>query len=356
MAERMFTAHQVSEQSIVVFCDNKLSAPAPKKQGIEISSVDSLQELRAAIRLLDTGAWRGTTLVGGYAESSVTKECQEVLSEISNRLDTATLGDIFNIRIGLVTGANRFFVVNQSTACVSELPETILVPVIAGSEELVGLSVTREDLVRTRNANERCLLVDTSREKQISRRTNKYLASFPTEERLCNATFAKRQPWHRTNDNLIPDAFMSYMTHNGPKIALNRAKTTSTNAVHRAFRKPHIDNATTKLAAISLAGTYSQLSAELRGRTYGDGVLKLEPSELRRIDVICPLRTSETNINKAYKALDTLYRARRYADAQHFADYFLLSSLSRDARGRYIRVLSNALAALRKLRAPGRKL
>lgn len=349
MSERMFTEHQVSEQSVIVLCDRRRGVESDAVH-IEVASVDNLHELQQALRTLQTQNWQGSTLQHGYAETSLTDECRDVIRDVEKTVTIAQLGSFVDVRIGLVTGANRFFVLNQSSADAHKLPDSVLVPIVTSSAELIGLAVKSSDLSRARRLNERCLLLDTARRSKLSPAVARYLRTFPPAERKQNVTFAKRDPWHRVNDQRVPDAFFSYMTHRGPKMAMNTARTTSVNAVHRIFRMATTTDHHLKLLAISTASTFSQLSAELCGRTYGDGVLKLEVSEMRRMKVICPKNIGQNDIASVFKELERQYRKQEVQNARDLADDFLLRDYPRTTRATHRRVLTEALEALRETR------
>ena len=72
--------------------------------------------------------------------------------------------------------------------------------------------------------------------------------------------------------------------------------------------------------------TFSQLSAEIEGRTYGAGVLKHEPSEATNIRMIMPTNTAFEDINHTATAIDRLLRRREFDEAQHKADTLIFGT------------------------------
>lgn len=74
------------------------------------------------------------------------------------------------------------------------------------------------------------------------------------------------------------------MAHKYPRLVVNQARAINTNSLH-SVRLRNVD------PTAFVAGFYNSmtlLSCELLGRVYGEGVLKLEPSELRNILVVNP--------------------------------------------------------------------
>jgi adenine-specific DNA-methyltransferase len=77
----------------------------------------------------------------------------------------------------------------------------------------------------------------------------------------------------------VPDGFLFRQIYDFPRVVLNRAGATSTDTIHRLRAK----QATPERV---VANTYSWLtaaSAEIEGRSYGGGVLELEPTEAERL-------------------------------------------------------------------------
>jgi hypothetical protein len=75
--------------------------------------------------------------------------------------------------------------------------------------------------------------------------------------------------------------------------------------------------------ALGTLSSFSQLSAELVGRSYGGGVLKLEPSELKRLRV--PLVPS-TITKVLAKHVNFLLRQGKHAEATSAVDDALIEA------------------------------
>jgi hypothetical protein len=74
----------------------------------------------------------------------------------------------------------------------------------------------------------------------------------------------------------VPDAFLLRQIHDAPRIVRNDAGATCTDTIHRVRVRPGVEAGV--LAAASLS-SLTLAFAELRGRSYGGGVLELEPTE-----------------------------------------------------------------------------
>ena len=59
-----------------------------------------------------------------------------------------------------------------------------------------------------------------------------------------------------------------------------------------------------KAVVLSLHSSFSQLSAEFEGSAYGSGVLKLEPSEVKRLRLLLPEKLEAEPLYKCFVAAE----------------------------------------------------
>jgi len=178
-----------------------------------------------------------------------------------------------------------------------------------------------------------------------------YLASMPRTLRRTNVTFGKREPWYGVDDGFIPEAFLSYMHHDGPRLIINSAGINCLNSIHRLTFK-NISPLQKLLAAVSLQTTLSQLSAELVGRTYGGGILKHEPQEAGQILLAFPLDLPERDVRATARLVDRLLRAGKRDQAREAADSLILNPQSFAKTCEELVILRSALVHARERRRP----
>ena len=88
-----------------------------------------------------------------------------------------------------------------------------------------------------------------------------------------------RPTWYAVPSVWNPDGFLFRQIYDFPRVVLNQAGATSTDTIHRLSAK-------TSPPERVIANTYTWLtaaSAEIEGRSYGGGVLELEPTEAERL-------------------------------------------------------------------------
>jgi hypothetical protein len=317
-SERLFLDQGTEERTIILLCDNFL---ADSGNTINIYSVDKVTEINRITDVIDK-----KQVFVNYKSTVLKKNntFDNLLHKISEYKEVVNLGDIFIARIGLVTGANNFFILNESKSKSFNIPEENLTPILHKFKQTKCLNFTNDDYSDLMKYDELCLLVDVH-ETSISNATDSYLNSFPENKKLENRTFKKRSPWYKINDKKIADGFIPYMHHNGPRLVINRANITSTNSIHRLFLKKG-DATFLMLIAMSMLSTFSQLSAEICGRSYGSGVLKHEIGELAKIKIYTPLTANDDDIKDLFFYLDSLIRSNRLDEARHIADDFFYRS------------------------------
>lgn len=285
----------------------------------------------------------------------------ELYQKLVLQENTISLGDVFDVRIGIVSGANDFFIMDRDQWKKHQLPNNRESYILTRFKDTKGLTFTKNDLNKMLKSGNKNIFLDTSQFKKIPKSVQSFLDHFPVD-RLETTTFKRRisKPWHHFNDKQIPDAFLPYMNNDGPRVAINTAKVNSTNSVHRLFYTQNYGKILTKdivlkEIAISMLSTFSQLSAELEGRTYGAGVLKHEPSEAKKIKLIfrgSAKPEDKNTIIETFNAINKSLREDNRQQAQMLADEFVLSNISVGKRNKILEELSSGLALMRTKRSP----
>lgn len=202
------------------------------------------------------------------------------LDHLQERGLLVPLGEVGKANIGFVSGANEYFVVTPEEAARWRLPETSLRSALIRARQIPGLQITPADMSQVRSQGERCLLWLPG--ERLSRFERDYVRR---GEELGYAERYKcrvRSPWYRVPGVAAPDAFLTYMSDVVPRLCLNRAQAVSSNTLHN-IRLPRIPAALRKAFVTAFYNSATLLSCERVGRSYGGGVLKLEPREADRI-------------------------------------------------------------------------
>lgn len=325
--ERLFLTEGTEENSVMLFAEGW-------KQGTEedtltVGYAETLSDLSRILDDWKNNQWKGATSNDRIGVSLMTSRTRSVINAIEGEYRIDYLGNIADIKIGIVTGANRFFILDKNGIEQNHLQKDDFDFVLPKFRVAKGLRLTKQDFEDAYQRGERCLLVKPSTGDGLNERVEAYFSTFDKEKKASNATFKKREDWRDPDDPYKPDAFFPYMHQSGPRLVLNEAAVNSTNTVHRVYFKPGLfeerDSDLVKMAvSISLLSTYSQLSAELQGRIYGSGVLKHEPSDVRRIKIVIPSTRSKAGVCAVFNRIDAHLRDGELEKAEDEANRFVL--------------------------------
>ena len=320
LGDRIFLSEGTEERTVLLLC----SGYGQSSDRLEIGYCESIVDLAGSLyQDNQVGGFAGVAFprIGDFEDQHEQSNFYRIFTQ---RSDVVDLGQLCKVLIGTVTGANWFFVISKSQAENKGITSECLRPILSKFGHLSGLELTTDDVTLLCEKDKRCLLFYVQNEEQTSDKAVAYMATFPEETRKKNRTFQRRQNrWLAADDGRIPDGFFSYMTHDGPRLVINDAKVNSTNSIHRVYFAENISPIIRKLVVISLCTTFSQLSAEIEGRSYGSGVLKIEPSEAKKIKLILPEGKMEEEINLVFTQMDLCFRSGEQDQARILADQFI---------------------------------
>jgi hypothetical protein len=347
LGERIFRSEGAEEHSVILLADGwNTESPC---EDLRVGYVPSLEDLELTIQNWEDGDWRGKDYNSRIGVAFMGPRVTNAVRRVEDACTVRRLGDVVeDVKIGIVTGDNRFFVIDHSEAEEHELEDRDWKYIFAKSKVSDGISVTQQDFEDACQSDERCLLVDGKGE--VSEQLEKYFDQKSEDEIESNVTFGKREDWRLPDDGNEPDAFFTYMQSLGPRLILNQAGVNSTNTIHRVYFGNGIDGIERKALAVSLLSTFSRLSAEVEGRTYGSGVLKLEIGETRQLQFILPSNTEEKAVKEAYQAVDTHLRNERLDEAEERANDFVFRGTLQRKRTEIIQALKTGLRNARNRR------
>jgi adenine-specific DNA-methyltransferase len=75
-----------------------------------------------------------------------------------------------------------------------------------------------------------------------------------------------------------PTLLFTYMSHISPRIIANEADVTMVNSMHGVTLNEDAPDALRATLPILACNSVTRLGAEVRGRAYGGGILKMEPN------------------------------------------------------------------------------
>ena len=184
------------------------------------------------------------------------------------------------IEVGIVTGRNEFFVLSSEQAVANGL-ERYTTPLVSRSAQLKGSRIGTADWNALAADGHRVHLLNISREQasRLGARVRSYIEDGERKQFHLGYKCSIRTPWYLVPSVWIPDGFAFRQIYDFPRFVLNLSDATSTDTIHRFRSKGARPERV-------IANTYTWLSAasaEIEGRSYGGGVLELEPTEAERL-------------------------------------------------------------------------
>jgi len=207
-----------------------------------------------------------------------------------------TIGSLFEIRRGIATGANRFFILNREKARDLGLPDEFLVPILPSARYISDDCIEADEegwpLVLPRLVLLRC---DVPRHavRQLSPALDEYLRSGEASGLTHRYLLRKRKPWYRQEFRPPAPVLCTYMGRRKTSAPIfrflrNYSKATAANVYLMLYPKPCLGEIELKRPGV-LDRVFSSLQRSSdeefldEGRTYGGGLNKVEPRELARL-------------------------------------------------------------------------
>lgn len=287
-----------------------------------------------------------------WLRSALNQGALELYSEIESSERVAPLRSYCSILIGVVTGCNRFFIIRESERRLLRIPRRLVSPILNRAKYLQGLTFNESDFRRLASKDVPAELLAVGRRERLPLEVRRYLSQ--GRKKKINEAYkcSSRKRWYCLDGIRSPQAFLHYMSASLPHIVLNNSSATCTNTVHQLHWKTTLSSDDRKRVSLASISTLFQLSAELNGRSYGGGVLKLEPSEAGKLLLVSPQQMPQ-DVAAHFSRVDYLLRSGQRETAIALADKYVLSralGLSRTD----VSTLRDALDFLVSLRLPGR--
>jgi adenine-specific DNA methylase len=286
---------------------------------VYVSDADELEELKFgdAVSVMPPNEGKWTDLLIPLSERRLYRSAVEQSFTPLASYGAPTLGT--------VTGANDYFAISEATRLHYGLEEGQVRKMCPpGTRHLCGPSFGIGDWRRLRDAGERVWMFcpDASDDtKAVKRYVSLGEAHGVPEAYKCQI----RTPWWRPPRVTPPDLFFTYMSHRYPRLISNAAGVTFVNSMHGIKLRPNQGVAKQALPLLVL-NSITMLGAEVCGRSYGGGLLKMEPREAASLPLPRPEILAEAweQLKGEKSQLDNQLRKGLWVEVSKRVDQVLL--------------------------------
>ncbi len=234
------------------------------------------------------------------------------LDEAEKAEGLTQLGQLAAVDVGIVTGRNRFFVLTEAQKNELQAAEYV-VPIIGRTAALKTMFFNEDDYREYIKQYPAWLLnLNGAPLGTLPQPLQMYIRQGEEEGVHKGYKCRIRRRWFDVPSIYIPDAFLFRQIHRYPLFVVNAVQATSTDTIHRVRVRPGVDSR--RLAALFF-NSLTLAWAEVCGRSYGGGVLELEPREAEELPI--PYQSDlEIDVEKVESLLRTgnAYAALDYVD------------------------------------------
>ena len=255
------------------------------KHGIRVVELDDMADLiEQGQKCLENSEFKGLDhSKDKWVKYYLSNEELNLLKRLNSDTRISNAADLFEVNVGLVSGENDFFVMNQATVDEFNLHDSV-VPIVSRSEQLKGVRLTNKDYDNLIALGKKVYFFAPGdiEDDELTTEQKKYIQWGEEKGYNKNYKCRIRAKWYHVPQTWCADAFLIRQAHLYPRMILNEKKALVTDTLHKVRFLNGIEG---KYVAAAFLNTYTFALSETIGRSYGGGVLTFEPGEMRRIRV-----------------------------------------------------------------------
>lgn len=187
-----------------------------------------------------------------------------------------------DVKRGIATGGNEFFVLRPSEAQIRSLAVANLVHCIASASSAPSLIFDDAQLSKLNVQDKPCYLFNgLAAETEPAQRYVRHGDEMGIDQRYLTRM---RKPWYRLESRRPAALLLAVFGRDGFRVCLNRTQAVNLTAFHGFY--PHVDMVQwVPLLWLYLQSPMARLRYITQQRAYGDGLKKLEPGDWSKLHV-----------------------------------------------------------------------
>lgn len=273
-------------QGAVILLAEKKHSKSDKAEGLGMYPVKGREflQLDPATVFKAPQSINGKTVEGKWTRALLDLETRSLFDELAKHDAVHRFEDIAQVDVGIVTGANKFFLVTDEVVKKYKLAKWAH-PMFGRSEHCPGIIYDEhQHATNAEKGNPTNFLLFREDVAKLSAAAKAYIKLGEDQNLHTRYKCSVRTPWYTVPSIYTTEIGMLKRSHNSPRLILNRIGAYTTDTAYRIR--------TRNVVGEKLVGCFinplTALSAEVEGRHYGGGVLELIPSEIERLLVPLP--------------------------------------------------------------------
>jgi len=313
--ERVFPG--VQEEVLLLLAEG--AGPTDRCELYQVADVAGLSRAEGAVH-----DWKPDRPDSKWTPSLIPASALEIYTTATRSASFGCLSDWGETTLGMVTGNNRYFALSQQRAAELGLKSSDVLPLSPpGSRHLRGLEMSMGAWTELAAAGEATLLF---RPADPSPAAVRYIEAGEALGVPRAYKCRVRSPWWRVPLVGPADLLVTYMNADTPRLCANAAGVHHLNSVHGLYLRSGLRRLGMELLPLASLNSVTLLGAEIVGRAYGGGMLKLEPREADVLPVPSrnALAASAHALAERRQAVADALRSRRLHAAVRLVDEALL--------------------------------
>ncbi len=208
--------------------------------------------------------------------------------------------EIAKVDVGIVTGANKFFLVDDKTVAQYGL-ERFVKPMFGRSDHCPGVVYDQgvHEANRKRGLPTNFFTVEKNANiERLPKRVREYIQLGESQKLHTRYKCKIRTPWFTVPSVYATTIGLLKRSHNFPRLIHNTMGAFTTDTAYRIT--PLLGGPSAEKLVFCFVNSLTALTAELEGRHYGGGVLELVPSEIEKLLIPLPaVRLSLAKLNES---------------------------------------------------------
>ena len=242
----------------------------------------------------------GRSVRGKWTGALMEPYMRTLLEALGENKGVRRFGDVAEVDVGIVTGANKFFLVPDETVHAYGL-EQWAHPMFGRSEHCPGViydACQHRANAAKGSATNFLWFSDSQIERDSGARA--YIRQGEDSRLHMRYKCRIRKPWYCVPSVYSTEVGMLKRSHDAPRLILNRLGAYTTDTAYRV----RVTEGSSDKFVYNFMNPLTALTAELEGRHYGGGVLELVPSEIEKLWIPCPPK-----LDVHVRSLDRIIRA-----------------------------------------------